>query len=449
MNTSQPLARRDGAINDPIRVYLTEIGEFPLLTQLEVVAAAKRIDRTRARYRSAMLGSEYVLRGAYRLLRKIHHGRQRLDRALEVHVTDAEQKQRVRQLLPPNLSTLHGLMRRNERLFLTALHRRRPLPARRAAWRELAANRTKAIRLVEEFRMRTEKLSELASQLLDVAARMEQLRQGAQGSPSPRRELTGWMWLTHDSPATLRRRIQRIRKWKEEYEAAKRILSTGNLRLVVSIAKRYRNRGLSYLDLIQEGNTGLMRAVEKYEHSRGFSFSTYAQWWIREAITRALAEQSRPIRIPPQVSNALRKLSELRNVLFQAKGAEPTLDEIAAEAGLSGEEADQVLKVAQRLLSLDQPMEEGEDVYFRDIVQDRQQHDPLGDMVDESIKENMRAALDTLNEREREIIALRFGLADGNRYTLMEVGKRYSLTHQRIRQIEANAVRKLQLAVKI
>ncbi|MEQ8791118.1 MAG: sigma-70 family RNA polymerase sigma factor [Pirellulaceae bacterium] len=396
-----------------------------------------------------MLGSEFVLRGAYRLLRNIRNGRQRLDRAIEVRVTDAEEKQRVRSLLPPNLTTLHELMRRNERLFCTAVDRRRGTEPRRNAWRCLVVNRLKATRLVEEFRLRTEKLAELSSQLDEIAARMEDLHTGkSPGSPAARRELTGWMLLTHDSVATLRRRVQRIRRRKDEYEAAKRTLSTGNLRLVVSIAKRYRNRGLSYLDLIQEGNTGLMRAVEKYEHHRGFSFSTYAQWWIREAISRALAEQSRTIRIPPQVSNALRRWNELHSELLQTKGGEPTLEEIAESAGLTSEEASSVLKMAQRLLSLDQPMDEGEEVYFRDIVQDRQTIDPLGGMVEEAVKQNVRAAMATLNQREREIIALRFGLVDGNTHTLMEVGRRYSLTHQRIRQIEANAVRKLQLAVK-
>jgi RNA polymerase primary sigma factor len=433
-----------------VRLYLTEIGAIPLLSPAEVEATALRIERTRAAYRRAMLGSDFVLRGVYRLLRQVRDSRQRLDRAVEMRVTDAAEKQRIRSLLTPNLATLCHLLHRHERLFLLAVRRSAPLDERRQAWRRLAASRRKATRLIEEFHLRTERVAELFAELCVLAERLEQLaRERPAAGTQCRRELVALMWLTHESPATLRRRLERARRHKQEYDAAKRTLSTGNLRLVVSIAKRYRNRGLSYLDLIQEGNTGLMRAVEKYEYRRGFSFSTYAQWWIREAIGRALAEHARTIRLPQQMCVTLRKWHAAENELAQKQQREPTLDEVANEIGLSSDEASCVLKMAQRLLSLDQPLDENEEMYVRDLIQDRSDHDPLSGMIDDAVKRHIRAALSLLNPREREIIGLRFGLDGGATHTLMEVGKRYSLTHQRIRQIEANAVRKLQSAVRL
>jgi RNA polymerase primary sigma factor len=431
-------------------MYLTEIGGIPLLSPAEVEAASIRIERTRAHYRAAMLGSDYVLRGLVKLLKQVRDGKQRLDRAVEMRVTDAAEKERIRTLLPLNLATLEHLLERHERMFADVVDPAIPLPQRRAMWRRLVISRRKAARLLGEFRLRTERVVELFDELRALAQQMEELKQHQPAAASPqRRELIGLMWLSGDSPATLRRRIARAERHKQQYDAAKRLLSTGNLRLVVSIAKRYRNRGLSFLDLIQEGNTGLMRAVEKYEYRRGFSFSTYAQWWIREAIGRALAEQARTIRLPAQVNTTLRQLHDAQSALSQQQQREPSLDDVAAEVGLSTDEATTVLRMAQRLLSLDQPLDEGEEMYVRDLIQDRSEDDPLSDMIDEAAKRHLRAALSILNAREREIIALRFGLADGNTYTLMELGKRYSLTHQRIRQIEANAVKKLQGAVRM
>jgi RNA polymerase primary sigma factor len=240
----------------------------------------------------------------------------------------------------------------------------------------------------------------------------------------------------------------RTRRHQNDYDAAKRDLSAGNLRLVVSIAKRYRNRGLSFLDLIQEGNTGLMRAVDKFEHARGYKFSTYATWWIRQAITRALADQSRTIRLPVHMIETMGKVRAVTRDYIQKIGREPSAEETAEAVGLTLEEARIVLKMTRQPLSLDQPVGDHDDSFFGEFVQDHREDDPLLEMSQQMLKSRVDEALQHLNYREREIIRLRYGLVDGYSYTLEEVGKIFSVTRERVRQIEAKAVRKLQHPVR-
>jgi len=234
----------------------------------------------------------------------------------------------------------------------------------------------------------------------------------------------------------------------EQYELAKQELSGGNLRLVVSIAKKYRNRGLSFLDLIQEGNTGLMRAVDKYEYRRGYKFSTYATWWIRQAITRAIADQARTIRIPVHMIETMSNIRNIVKKLVQEKGREPTLEEISEAADLSISETRRVLKISKRPISLDRPIGESEDSFFGDFIEDQSAASPINMATQEMLKDNIDAVLNTLTYREREIIKLRYGLGDGYTYTLEEVGRIFNVTRERVRQIEAKAVRKLQHPVR-
>jgi RNA polymerase primary sigma factor len=261
-------------------------------------------------------------------------------------------------------------------------------------------------------------------------------------------ELAGLRSLVLEEPDELKARVDDIKVVFEEYEQAKRDLSGGNLRLVVSIAKKYRNRGLSFLDIIQEGNTGLMRAVDKYEYKRGYKFSTYATWWIRQAITRAIADHARTIRIPVHMIETMSKLRTIAKNLLQRLGREPTIEEIAEEAEMSVAEARRVMKISRHPISLDRPVGESEDSYFGDFIEDDTAESPTDSTAQQMLSQRIDGVLKTLTYREREIIKLRYGIGDGYTYTLEEVGRIFKVTRERVRQVEAKALRKLQHPVR-
>ncbi len=444
-------------IDDPVRMYLTQMGEIPLLTREQEINLAKKIEVTRKRFRRKVLECHFALALVVDVLKKVNDGELPFDRTVKVSVTENLEKDQILGRMPHNLKTLEHLMECNVRDFRTFV-RERDSGVRSALQSNLKRRRFKAVNLVEELSIRTQKVQPLMKRLEQTAIRMEELlfqlrelragRAGKEDRVNLVKELKDLMRITLETPKSLKRRAELMNIRFKEYEQAKRELSGGNLRLVVSIAKKYRNRGLSFLDLIQEGNTGLMRAVDKYEYRRGYKFSTYATWWIRQAITRAIADQARTIRIPVHMIETMSKLRNVSKKLLQEKGREPTIEETARAANISVEETRRVMKISRHPISLDRPVGESEDSYFGDFIEDEAAESPINAATQEMLKEKIDQVLKTLTYREREIIKLRYGLGDGYTYTLEEVGRIFKVTRERVRQIEAKAVRKLQHPVR-
>ena len=458
--------RRDEAIttppsnagNDPIRMYLAQMAEIPLLTRREEISLAKRIEVTRKRFRRAVLGCAYSLQATVDTLRKVHEGHLPFDRTIKVSLTERLTKEQVQARMPHNLATLDRLMAESGSEFRRLISRQTQPAEARLARERFRRHRAKSLVLVEELSLRTRRVHPLVKILRGMSARMDSLQRELKAMKAGerscddradmRKELRDLMLTTLESPRSLRTRVGTLDKLRDEYEVAKRNLSAANLRLVVSIAKKYRNRGLSFLDLIQEGNTGLMRAVDKYEYRRGFKFSTYATWWIRQAITRAIADQARTIRIPVHMIDVLSKLRTTGKKLLHELGREPSAEEIAEAAQVPLEEARRVMDMGRQPMSLDRPVGESEDASFSEFVEDVGVASPTQSTTHGLLRDKIDSLLKTLTYREREIIRLRYGLTDGYTYTLEEVGRIFRVTRERVRQIEAKAVKKLQHPVR-
>ncbi len=444
--------------SDPIRMYLSQMAEIPLLTREEEISLAKKIEVTRKRFRRTVIGCAAAKRATVGALVKVHKGALPFDRTIKVSLTERLTKEQILARMPHNLNTISYLIEENQKDFNLLLRRSSSTDARQEARKRFIRRRRKMLTLIEELSLRTRRVQAMMRLVEQPLARMDEIRRQLrllldnaatrEKRTRLRRELHDLMVITQETPRSLRNRCEIMRRQYRDYEQVKRDLSGGNLRLVVSIAKKYRNRGLSFLDLIQEGNTGLMRAVDKYEYRRGFKFSTYATWWIRQAITRSIADQARTIRIPVHMIDVLGKLRNASKRLQQDMKREPTTEETAAAAGLSIEETRRVLAIGRHPVSLDRPVGESEDSCFGEFIEDGGLPRPEKAAGNELLREKIDALLKTLTYREREIIRLRYGLGDGYTYTLEEVGRIFKVTRERVRQIEAKAVKKLQHPVR-
>ncbi len=445
-------------IEDPVRMYLTQMGGISLLSREEEISLAKKIETTRKGYLRKIFKSDFSQEACLKILEDITNGVLPFDRTLAINVELENHKEKLLRQFPKKARILKTLLKKNKEDYDKLKLRKTSAKDRLRLLRNIRNRQRKGAVILEELNIRTKKLQPIVKHLQEISIEMNNIekkiklqKKHNKGNGKLRNlksSLNEFKNQAHESPEKLRQHIESIDRIYKKHEAAKRELSGANLRLVVSIAKKYRNRGLSFLDLIQEGNTGLMRAVDKYEYRRGYKFSTYATWWIRQAITRSIADQARTIRIPVHMIETMSKIRNVSKKLLQEKGREPNIEEIARDVNISVSEARRVLKISRHQISLDRTVGESDDSVFGDFIEDEKAESPVSAAAQEMLKEKVESVLDTLTYREREIIKLRYGIGDGYTYTLEEVGKKFMVTRERVRQIEAKAVRKLQHPVR-
>jgi RNA polymerase primary sigma factor len=447
--------RAEGTPDDPVRMYLKEMGSVPLLSREEEVEISKRIEKAQIQIERIIMRFRYSSREAISITNYLLQGKERFDKSIsekEVHnkTEFLALLPRLTALLKEEDNRLEELLNQNER---DGIKKNEQLKL--AEEIEKCRIRTQAYlrrlhcrhNIIEDFSeviMRAyDRFLTLEKEINELIPRAERNKFAAAKLSSARRKLKKREWAAGRSLDDFKKDVRMLQRWMDKSQEAKREMVESNLRLVISIAKKYTNRGLSFLDLIQEGNMGLMKAVEKFEYRRGYKFSTYATWWIRQAVTRAIADQARTIRIPVHMIETINRVLRGAKKLMMETGREPTPEELAIELSLTPERVREIYKIAQHPISLQAEVGDGGESQFGDFLEDTGADSPAEATGYSILKDRMGEVLSTLTDRERKVLIQRFGLLDGKPKTLEEVGIEFNVTRERIRQIEAKALRKM------